>query len=70
MRGSENSGEYVLRITKVVRDRGSMVASNGPRRAPGTSPQVTELTINGDHMSGTATTPESHQLKIELTKAK
>jgi hypothetical protein len=35
-----------------------------------TSPQVTELTINGDHMSGTATTPESHQLKIELTKAK
>jgi len=70
MRGSKNSGEYVLRITKVVRDRGSMVASNGPRRAPGTSPQVTELTINGDHMSGTATTPDSHQLKIELTKAK
>jgi len=31
---------------------------------------ATELTINGDHMSGTATTPESHQLKIELTKAK
>ena len=67
MRGSENSGEYVLRITKVVRDQEGLPQD---RLTFGTSPQVTELTINGDHMSGTATTPESHQLKIELTKAK
>jgi len=67
MRGSENSGEYVLRITKVVRDQEGLPQD---RLTFGTSPQVTELTINGDHISGIATTPESHQLKIELTKAK
>ena len=69
MRGSENSGEYVLRITKVVRDRvhGRV---EWTKKGSRNEPQVTELTINGDHMSGTATTAESHQLKIELTKAK
>src|SRR5437867_13167846 len=66
MRGSENSGEYVLRIAKVVRDQEGLPQDRLPERAHRwLSGRSTAITCRG-----TARAPDSHQLKIELTKAK
>ncbi len=78
MRGSEVSGSYSFTIAKVAGEWTTKSAHKarvegtleGNRLTFGTSPQVTELTVSGDHMSGATTTPESHRLKIDLTKAK